>query len=118
MHLAGQTIVKRSVQRKGAVMGQRSVGLRHGSRRRRRVRRAGRVGVGHRGAGDGALAGESLEAEEAQETVSELGRHQIVQDRIDCRVEVDHDATKIDHHVENFGTNTLRLLEQTQEPVR
>lgn len=77
---------------------QRCIGIGQSRRRRRGVR------VGHRRARDGALARELLQAEQSQETVAKFRRHEIVQDGVDGRVEVDHDATEIDEHVVVFGT--------------
>lgn len=96
-------------------MGQRSVGLRNCIRRRRC--RAGRVRVGHGRTGDCALTGETLQAEQSQEAVAELGRHQVVQDRVDSRIQVNHDAAEIDEHVEDFGTYAFGFLEQRQQPI-
>lgn len=61
------------------------------------------VAVGRRGRRvqrrtvDGALAGDGRpQAEQAQEAAAEFRRHQIVEDGIDGRVQVSHNAAKVD----------------------
>lgn len=49
-------------------------------------------------------------AEKLQETVPKLGRHQVVEDGVDCRVHVQHDSTKVQDNVESLEPNGHDVL--------
>lgn len=77
------------------------------ARRRRPLRRAGRrravAADQQRVAGAGcarrAPTQTAAHAAQAREAVAELGRHQVVQDGVDGRVEVEHDAAEVEQVV-------------------
>lgn len=95
---------------KCTVIGQRRISLCHSNGRRCSGGVGVCVGIGHRRAVDRALASHAFQTEETQKSVAELGRHQIVQYRINSRIEVDHDATKVDQHVIDFRAHPFRVV--------
>lgn len=55
------------------------------------------------------------QSERFEESRAEFGRHDVVQNRIDGRIEVEHDTTEIQSVIVSFNTHRLHLLVGRQD---
>lgn len=57
--------------------------------------------------------------EDPLETLSELGGHDVIEDGIDGRVDVEHDAGKVEHDVKRLDGDDVHYLDlQGDDPQR